>query len=100
MLRDGLIKIVRRISNNTSDKTLEHRDITALAHGALQILDDIEGISMCRDEIETLLRMLTTRAPHHARSRLARELLHYLSICSSNVSYSDDSKKPQGQESF
>lgn len=95
MKKDGLQTLLRKIADNIHDKKLEHREITALAHGALQILDEIDGISLYRDEIEILLRMLTTRAPHHARSSIAKQALHYLNLCSIN-----EPKKQQCQENF
>lgn len=100
MLRDGLFSILRKVADNIHDKKLEHREITALAHGALKILDDIEGISLYRNEIEILLKMLTTRAPHHARSSLANQAMSYLALCSLHSCIEDHLKKEQGQDDF
>ncbi|MDB9372803.1 hypothetical protein [Nodularia sphaerocarpa] len=81
MLRDGLIKILKTIADNTDGNKLEHREVTALAYSAFNLVDEIEGISYHKDEIRFLLKALTLRAPHYSRSILAKEALYYIDKC-------------------
>ena len=101
MLREGLIEIIYRIADNinTDDphSKLQQSQITALAYGALNILDDVEGISLYREQIKVLLTMLTKRAPLHARSTIAYQVLFCLNRC---VAVAAEEEKYRGDYFF
>lgn len=73
--KSAVISQLQRIER----KELDHHEILVIAHGILNVLDDVEGVdSYWLAEIELYLRMLTKRAPHHAKSLQARQCIEYL----------------------
>lgn len=72
-----VIEQLERITRNKDGNRLTHHEVTVIAYGILNVLDDVYGID-CRAEVELYLRMLTKRSPHHARCLLANQCIEYL----------------------
>jgi hypothetical protein len=75
----SVIGQLERIARNKDGEKLTHHEILVIAHGVLSVLDEVSDIdSFYLGEIELYLRMLTKRAPHHAKCLLADQCLKYL----------------------
>ncbi|MBK1987279.1 hypothetical protein A0J48_006975 [Sphaerospermopsis aphanizomenoides BCCUSP55] len=85
-----VIEQLERIARNKDGEKLTHHEVTVIAYGILNVLDDVYGID-CRDEVELYLRMLTKRSPHHARCLQADQCIKYLRK-------GGESKKSEGSE--
>lgn len=90
MTKSGMILMLREIAANEEGQGLDHHTITVFAHGMLQLLPDVTGISQHYEEIELMLKMLTTRAPYHARCKMAEKALDYILKCEEEVPFSGE----------
>ena len=83
MNADLIADILETIASNGNSRKMDHHHITVLAYGLISILDEVEGIAPSRERIRVYLRMLTKKAPHHARAILAGYALSYIRECTS-----------------
>ncbi|WP_413175396.1 hypothetical protein [Anabaena azotica] len=77
--KTAIITQLERIARNNKDGKLTHHEILVIAHGILNVLDDVMDIDINHiNEINLFLTMMTKRAPHHAKCVMADQCLSLL----------------------